>query len=278
MSDPDLNPGTATRRRRPDASMDLLNAIVRQPIDPQYRELGRAPVHVRRRPGRWDLAVVVAVMGTMFALAAVQTTRSAPVLESERRQLIDRVQQAEARQDELRTRVEALSREIDQLRRAAQTDPSARLAEAGIGRLAPVVAAQPVTGPGLRLEVDDAPGSADTRDQVLDVDLQIMVNGLWQAGAEAVGVNGHRLSALTAIRHAGDAITVDYRSLTRPYRIEAIGDPRTLPARWVQSPGGQWWNDLARNRSMTYEVNSVDDISLPADPGLRLRHATRATP
>ena len=65
---------------------------------------------------------------------------------------------------------------------------------------------------------------------MLDIDLQILVNGLWESGAEAISINGHRLSNLTAIRGAGDAITVDYRSLTRPYQIEAIGDPRTLPA------------------------------------------------
>ena len=97
--------------------------------------------------------------------------------------------------------------------------------------------------------VDDSPAaSSDARDRVLDLDLQMLANGLWQAGAEAVAINGHRLSGLTAIRSAGDAITVDYRSLTRPYRVEAIGDPRTLQARFVESPAGAWWNDLAQNR------------------------------
>ena len=88
--------------------------------------------------------------------------------------------------------------------------------------------------------VDDAPVGRRTtrRDRVLDIDLQVLANGLWQAGAEAVSINGHRLSDLTAIRSAGDAITVDYRSLTRPYRVEAIGDPRTLQARFVESAGG----------------------------------------
>lgn len=64
--------------------------------------------------------------------------------------------------------------------------------------------------------VDDAAnGLRDGRDRVLDMDLQILTDGLWQAGAEAISVNGHRLSALTAIRGAGEAITVDNRSLTR---------------------------------------------------------------
>jgi uncharacterized protein YlxW (UPF0749 family) len=126
--------------------------------------------------------------------------------------------------------------------------------------------------------VDDAPAEQpDARDRVLDLDLQVLANGLWQAGAEAVAINGHRLSPLTAIRSAGDAITVDYRSLTRPYRVEAIGNPRTLHAAFVASGAGAWWNDLAENRKMRYEVSDVKKLDLAADPGLRLRYAEGAT-
>ena len=82
-------------------------------------------------------------------------------------------------------------------------------------------------------------------------------------------------SSLTAIRSAGDAITVDYRSLTRPYRVEAIGDPRTLQARFVESSAGAWWNDLAQNRRMRYEISDVKQLDLAADPGMVLRHAGR---
>jgi uncharacterized protein YlxW (UPF0749 family) len=122
--------------------------------------------------------------------------------------------------------------------------------------------------------VDDAPATdGDTRDQVLDLDLQVLANGLWASGAEAVSINGHRLSALTAIRGAGDAITVDYRSLTRPYRVEAIGDPRTLQARLAESAAGSWWNDLAQNRDMTYQTSDASWLTLGSDPGITLRYA-----
>ena len=56
----------------------------------------------------------------------------------------------------------------------------------------------------LTIVVDDAPaGSGQNR--VLDVDLQVLVNGLWQAGAEAVQINDQRITNLTAIREAGQA-------------------------------------------------------------------------
>ena len=90
---------------------------------------------------------------------------------------------------------------------------------------------------------DDAPATLGlpTGGVILDTDLQSLVNALWTAGAEAISINGNRLTSLTAIRFAGRAITVDYRSLTPPYVIDAIGNPETLPARLLETPGGQAW-------------------------------------
>jgi uncharacterized protein YlxW (UPF0749 family) len=210
-------------------------------------------------------------------LAALQTTRAAPALQSERSELISRIQTAEREQDQLRGRVTSLTEEIATLRAAALDDDAARSVESQISLLDPVVGNAAVTGPGVLIVVDDSPSAAaDARDRVLDIDLQVLVNGLWEAGAEAIAINGHRLSNLTAIRNAGDAITVDYRSLTRPYRVEAIGDVHTLQSRFVETSAGAWWNDLAQNRRMRYESSDVKQLDLAADPGIVLRHAGRA--
>ena len=267
------------RPSRPDASMDLLLQIIRQPVDPDY-----AAVAARGEPSSrryWLLGVAAVVIGVLFAVAALQTTRSAPALQSERTELIDRVQDAESQQDQLRVRATGLSAEIAALRDAALGgDATAQQLERQIDTLDPVVGNVAVTGPGVQIVVDDAADpddAAEPGDRVLDLDLQILANGLWQAGAEAVAINGHRLSSLTAIRSAGDAITVDYRSLNRPYRIEAVGDPRTLPATFAVSRAGTWWHDLQQNRGMRYELTDADALTLPADPGLRLRWAKVAS-
>jgi uncharacterized protein YlxW (UPF0749 family) len=256
--------------------MDLLNQIIREPIDPDYEFAAARGSDPSR--GRWTLGVLAMIIGAMFAVAALQTTRAAPALKSERAELISRVQIAEREQDELRGRVTSLTQEIATLRAAALgDDDTARAVESQISALDPVVGNVAVTGPGVLIVVDDSPSAtSDARDRVLDIDLQVLANGLWEAGAEAIAINGHRLSDLTAIRSAGDAITVDYRSLTRPYRVEAIGDVRTLQARFVESSAGAWWNDLAQNRRMRYEISNVKQLDLAADPGIVLRHARRA--
>lgn len=252
--------------------MDLLLQVVRQPVDPDYAVVAaRGDVGPRQH---WALAVAALAIGALFAVAALQTTRAAPDLQSERRELITRVQTAESEQDQLRLRVTALSDDITALRAAALgNDASSQALQRRVNRLAPMVGATAVRGPGVTIVVDDAATGRDERDRVLDLDLQILANGLWVVGAEAVAINGHRLSNLTAIRSAGDAITVDYRSLTRPYRVEAVGNPQTMPAALAESGAGAWWHDLARNRGMRFEVGDSEDLQLAADPGLALRGA-----
>ena len=86
-------------------------------------------------------------------------------------------------------------------------------------------------------------------------------------------MNGHRLSARTSIRSAGEAITVDYRSLTRPYKIEAIGDPQALLSGFAATPGGSWWAYLTQNYDIRYELGSAGNLRLNADPGLGVSNA-----
>jgi uncharacterized protein YlxW (UPF0749 family) len=264
-------------RQRPDASMDLLNSIVSQPIDPDYAIVAAAngPTALSGS-GRTPLflGLVALVIGGLFTVAAVQTTRAAPGLATERQELIVHIRDAEHQEDQLRSQVTSLSAEISRLRAERLGDDTiARQLSSELDLLQPVTGDIPVSGPGLIITVDDAPDSPNSSDQVLDLDLQMLVNGLWTAGAEAVAINGHRVSTLTAIRGAGDAITVGYRSLDRPYQVQTIGDPRTLQARFAETAGGAWWHALAANRGMRYDIASAKNLNLGADAALTLRFA-----
>ena len=88
------------------------------------------------------------IIGALFAVAALQTTRAAPALELERTELINRVQNAEREQDELQG--ESPLPGIATLRAAALgDDDAARALETRIDALDPVVGNAPVTGPGV---------------------------------------------------------------------------------------------------------------------------------
>ncbi len=125
--------------------------------------------------------------------------------------------------------------------------------------------AVPLTGPGVTLTLDDAastetdanagtrPSGGFQQGRVTSGDLQIIVNGLWGAGAEAISINGHRLSSTAAIRFAGQAIIVDFRPLTRPYVITALGDSQGMQQLFEPSFAGLYLSQLTDQ----YKIRSV---------------------
>lgn len=272
---------------RPDhgtAYTGLLTEIMSSTLDADYqaaadraRELGRP----RRPPQRTAAALVVLLFGMMLAVSALRTQQLRPATAAERSQLVAQIHAREDRLDALHSQVSALEVDVAAVQtRAADRREIQRRTDAAVTSLAAVTGAGAVTGPGVRVVVSDAPGAVGSPSGgvILDSDLQALVNALWTAGAEAISINGNRLTSLTAIRFAGRAITVDYHSLRSPYVVEAVGDPQTLPARLLETPGGQAWLGLQQNFGIGFDTQPVDSLVLPADPILELHHAQPVVP
>ncbi|HEV7536054.1 MAG TPA: DUF881 domain-containing protein, partial [Acidimicrobiia bacterium] len=124
-------------------------------------------------------------------------------------------------------------------------------------------------GPGLEVHVADSRRAArsDTDRESLsvhDVDLQLVVNALWAAGAEAVAVNGQRLVATSPIRAAGETITVNFRPLVPPYRVEAIGAGRKA---FEGSEVAQRFHRWVDQYGLGFSVRSRHSLHLPAYQG-----------
>lgn len=103
--------------------------------------------------------------------------------------------------------------------------------------------------------------------------MQRIVNGLWQSGAEAVSINGQRLTALSAIRAAGDAILVDNKPLGPPYTVLAVGDGQRLADRFQGSSDGQYLAALRENFGIRTKITAEDEVRLPAAPSVSVRIA-----
>lgn len=259
-------------QRRVDAGIRLLTGLREDSVDPDYARVAR-----ERGPSRSGLVlgVVTVAFGLMVGTAVSGTLRAAPVTVAEREDLITRVQAATTSQDALQAQLARLTDETRAL--SAKELPSGPAGVAGslTEQLEALAGSLAVAGPGVLLLVDDAPEDAAGGEagRVVDQDLRQAVNSLWESGAEAIAINGHRLSVRSAIRGAGSAITVDYRSLSAPYRIEAIGDADAMSARFPGTRGGAWWAYLRKTYDMRYELSPVGELRLPADPGLGVRHA-----
>ena len=146
-------------------------------------------------------------------------------------------------------------------------------------------AAVPLRGPGVTLTLDDAataggdanagsrPSSGFQEGRVTSGDLQVVVNGLWGAGAEAISINGHRLSSTAAIRFAGQAIIVDFRPLARPYVITALGDPQAMQQLFEPSFAGLYLSQLTDQYKIRSTMAAGDSLTVPGDPSARLEVA-----
>ncbi|MEI2825491.1 MAG: DUF881 domain-containing protein [Dermatophilaceae bacterium] len=261
---------------RVDQSMSLITELMEHPLEPSYeaaaqqrREAGLKPDTSTATP----LVLVIAlVVGLLFALAAVNLRAASSVVGQTRIRLIEQIEAGQARGDELKGKVTAIDGQIAAAQQAA-LGPSGllqRLAELQIA-----TGGRAVTGPGVRVTLDDAAAAngsnADPRagsgfgaGRVSAADLQILVNGLWAAGAEAIDVNGQRLTTRAAIRFAGQAILVDFRPLTRPYEITAIGDARQLAATFSASPAGSYLKALGDNYGIPTSVKTEATVTCPA--------------
>ena len=148
----------------------------------------------------------------------------------------------------------------------------------------------PVTGPGIVVTLDDRPeavegepeptlprGEVGGDGRVLDRDLQALVNGLWAAGAEAISIDDLRLTARTAIRSAGEAVLVDFRPLSPPYVVRALGDPGRLEPAFVDGEAGRRLATYTTLYGLRMDVQAERSLTLPAGSPAELRSATAET-
>ncbi|MFF6777466.1 DUF881 domain-containing protein [Streptomyces sp. NPDC012637] len=277
---------TGTPPPRPDASMSLLNNVIDHALDDGYAEAsarraaegGGMPRTIRAKLG---LAAGLVLAAAVVTLGAAEARVSAPVVAKERQELIDRIESETSAADKLETDVERIRDEVGERQRRALEQHGGDQAEL----VALLSGATPVHGPGVKLVVDDAKGTdtggggpressgfSDTG-RVRDRDMQRVVNGLWESGAEAVAINGQRLTALSAIRAAGDAILVDNKPLVPPYTILAVGDGQRLSTAFQDSADGQYLHALQENFGIRTSISAEGDVRLPAAPSLIVRTA-----
>jgi len=258
---------------------DFLTELFRNPLDPGYaaaarrRQRGQAPTGWRLVTVRAVSLVTLVALGFLLAVAYRQTMAAEPSRSQVRAGLVEQIKQQQAESDELARKADELRQQVARQRDAALPGGrAARLREleaaTGLGR---------VRGDGVVVRVADAETQTDAvtgeggvnLGRVLDRDLQEIANGLWSAGAEAVAINGQRLTATSPIRAAGDAILVGFRPIMGPYEVAAIG-PKEMERRFQDSAAARLMRAVAAEYGMSFEVRAVDDLTLPGvgAPGL----------
>jgi len=280
---------TATSTREPHVAK-LLVDLVMDPRDPGYEAAAA------RRGGkpsdRWyDRPAVVLgclAIGFTLAVAYAHTHRAAPEEAKVHSALVSRVRGADKTGDSLAAQAQTLSNQLNTLRDAALHGSSSLVR--GLNTALIEAGQVAVSGPGITVELKQpviAPSTAPNGSRadninvgnvLTDRDVRSVVNELWADGAQAIAVNGIRLTPTSAIRFAGDAVLVDFQPIDSPYTISAIGNADDMATAFAQSDVASRYQTLVSARGIGFSFDEHSKIDLPASPPTTLRYARIPTP
>lgn len=270
-----------TRRRHlEDDSLRLIDDLTNRPMDVLYTD-SRLTTKPTSAVSLWAtrilvflICIAVGVSGSVFVRQLSSDSRK-----EVRRQLASQLTEQTQEADELTKEVTSLRSEVEKESKAVSSwslNQTIQDDEMANGVL-------PVEGEGITLTIANPMSvSGDNADSslarengsqvrvVTDSDLQTLVSLLWQAGAEAVAINGYRLGVQTSIRTAGSTILIGVNSVQSPYKIEAIGDSGNLADAVSKKTQQQLYDDfkeagiypqVSKNKSITLEAAAVGEVT-----------------
>jgi uncharacterized protein YlxW (UPF0749 family) len=219
----------------------------------------------------WQITLSIALLVLGFLIAA-QLAAEGPRVRyttQERSPLVEAALGLQDQQDALKARILELRSRIQSLESqgpgsaASLKELYAELEQARIG--AGLVG---LTGTGVVFKLADTnqPG-AGADGLVTAHDLRVVVQELWLGGAEAIAINGERLTVTTAVLDIGGSVLVNSAYLAPPYRIAAIGPP-DLYERLQQSASFRaFFLERVQRVGLDLSVAELDDVDVPAFAG-----------
>jgi uncharacterized protein YlxW (UPF0749 family) len=222
--------------------------------------------------GTFSVAVVLALAGMMFVANARLSQGSD---QRHPQDLADLATVEEARVARLQGDVGTLQTEVDKL-----TQQQAGLAGLQIGSPAPgydIAAGRvAVTGPGLTVELTDAPAGSQNLPNVRpddlvvhQQDLQAVINALWSGGAEAMSLMDQRVISTSAFQCIGNVLSLQGRRYSPPYVVQAVGDPQQLRTALAADPAVRIYRQWVDAVGLGWKVTTAQSgLGLPAYEGV----------
>ena len=223
----------------------------------------------------WQVTLGLALLALGFLIAA-QLAAEGPRIRyttQERSPLVETALGLQTQQDGLKTRIVDLRKSIQDIEKQ-DTGSAAAIKELNAGLEQARIAAGliPLTGTGIVLKLEDStqplPPDGNAADYLVTAaDLRTVVAELWLAGAEAIAVNGERLTTSTAIIDIGGSVLVNAAYLAGPFDVSAIG-PTDLFDRLSASPG---FREFVQTRRGSFGIGvswaQPEKVDLPAFAG-----------
>ncbi len=234
-----------------------------------------------RKAGGYALVAVAALAFGFLSAAQLRAQLINPSNRVQRNQaLVRSVQDLERVNAGDRRRIRGLRGEISGFEKAAAQRSDATHRVAGeVADLRDHAGLSPLHGPGVVVTLAGGRPGPDAEGRTAYLvnfqDVQDTVNLLYEGGAEAVAVNGRRLSPMSGFGGAGGAILIDQGPpLNSPFTVSAVGN-RTQMEQLLGEPRSL--GDLRRRQQrygLRLDVAGLPDVRLPAfDASLQVKAA-----
>lgn len=223
----------------------------------------------------WQLTLGVALLALGFLIAA-QLAAEGPRVRyttQERTPLVQTAKDLQAEQDGLKSRILELRAKIQTVETEGEgSAATVKELNAELQRARIAAGLIPMTGTGIVIQLEDSKepvplGGSEADYLVGSRDIRLVVEQLWHAGAEAISVNGERITTSTAIIDVGTSLLVNSAYLTPPYQVSALG-AADLYQRLSASPG---FIEFVRARGAGYGVQisvaEPESVDIPAFVG-----------
>lgn len=118
-----------------------------------------------------------------------------------------------------------------------------------------------IEGPGIRIIIADneekqVVGSSIQDDIIHDSEIQILLNDLKNAGAEAISINGERVIYKSEVKCGGPIIRINGKSSANPFVIDVIGEPKMLYSSVTAKESFGWTLKEVYNKKVEVEIRN----------------------
>jgi uncharacterized protein YlxW (UPF0749 family) len=234
----------------------------------------------------WQITLFAALLALGFLMAA-QLASEPPRVQyttQERTPLVETALTLQRQQEALKTQILDLRTRIHDLEQQGQGSADLlRQLNADLETARIAAGLIPLRGTGIVLQLEDSQQPVGPDGNALDArvgarDLRVVVEELWAAGAEAIAINGERITAATALIDIGGTVLVNAAYQAPPYQVSALGPPE-LYQRLSASTG---WQDFIRARAQAFGLRvsfaQPETVDLPAFAGIVTLRYSRADP
>ena len=222
------------------------------------------------RRARPAVIVGFALLG-FLAVVAVRSQPADPDARLPRRfRLVGLIQRQQAQAVDLRAEADRLRDRLAAIRRDAATRHSGSAdAERELNAIGTSNGLVAVAGSGVKVTLDDSSMKESPTGNLNDLvihsqDVQAVVNGLWRAGAEAIGINGQRLVSTSAVLCVGNTLLLNGTVHSPPYVVSAIG---ARQSEFESDELVRRLHDDADAFGLRFSVSKEDDLRIPAFVG-----------